>query len=124
MELKGINAGDPLIDTIKNIFESETQSLIELKETKLSGAKKGDGDLYTTNLYSNIAIDGKYKIEAPKNPKILSNELNKISNQAKNHNRLGMLATNYIYNDKEEICITMKLEDFIKMLIGNSIIVE
>ena len=112
----GIHAGDPLIHDIMNIISDISQGLIHSRETKLSGAKKGDGDIHTTNLDINIAIDGKYKIDAPKNPKVLTSDLQKIKSQASNHDRIGVLMTNYIHDNKEKIVATIDCEDLIKIL--------
>lgn len=106
---KGIRAGDPLIETLTKELRIAD---IKHKETKLSGAKKGDGDVHTMELPANISFDGKYILKPPMNPKFLTKDLDKITKQGISCDRSGVLVSNY----KEGVAVCMKIETLMTIL--------
>lgn len=105
----GIHAGDPLIEKLTDTLDSFD---MKYKVTKSSGAKKGDGDVYTKQYELDIAFDGKYVIDPPVNPKFLAKDLEKIKIQAASIGRLGVILT----NTKNEDYVALTLNDFLAIL--------
>lgn len=103
----GINAGDPLIDILK---EKLDERILDYKLTSLSGAKKGDGDIHIK--CGNVALDGKYKYDPPKHPKFSLDDLLKIKNQAENHTKHGGIVT----NTQNGIFVCFDIETFLDIL--------
>ena len=85
---------------------------LRVKQTKASGAKKGDGDVLTKELPIDICFDGKYVIDPPVNPKFTSKDLQKVRQQAESTGRLGVIVT----NTQENIYVAMHLDDFAELL--------
>lgn len=110
----GIRAGDPLIEILTDkLSDYDIQHTI----TKASGAKKGDGDIYTKNLDVDICFDGKYVIEPKINPKFLVKDLEKIKHQAESIGRIGVIFTNTI----DHVYVAIELDDFISLLCSHKV---